>query len=309
MASARHLCIVAFRLYKSSLREVEQYIHWHMEESIDLKDIIRSSQFRFNKALGQNFISDKNLLAAIVSDSGICEDDVVVEIGTGGGTLTRALAQKARRVISFEIDKNLMPVLDVSLKGLDNTEVVFKDVLRMSDDDIVALVGGPFKVVANLPYYVTTPMIMRFLESSLDVETLTVMVQKEVADRLVARVGSADYAAITLAVQMMGKAYITRQVSRKMFFPMPNVDSSVIRIDIDKTKLGTIDKQGLRKLIRASFAMRRKTLANNLSAAYGFSKDDATSLIVSAGFGPLVRGEALSLDDYLKLFAVGFEGK
>lgn len=272
-----------------------------MDEQIDIKDIISATGFRFSKSLGQNFITDKNLLDAVALDSGVAANDVALEVGTGAGTLTRALARRAKRVVTFEVDKSLASVLDLSLRGLDNVEVVFRDVLKMSDDEIADIVGEPFKVVANLPYYITTPLIMRFIESDLPVKSLTVMVQKEVAARLSASVGSADYAAITLAVQAAGGARITRDVGRKMFFPSPNVDSAVVHIDIDRDKLKGEDAPLVRKLIRSAFAMRRKTLANNLSAAFGLSKEDATALIEKAGFKPLVRGEALSLDNFVKL--------
>ena len=270
-------------------------------ENINLKDIIQGTNFRFNKALGQNFISDTNLLDAIVADSGVTENDTVVEIGTGGGTLTRSIAKVAKRVFSFEVDRNLEPVLALSLKGLDNVEVIFRDVLRMKDEQIEEIVGGEFKVIANLPYYITTPLVLRFLESGLKVKSLTVMVQKEVADRLTARPNTPDYSAITLAVNMVGEAKVTRNVSRNMFYPAPNVDSAVVRIDIDRSKLAGEDVALIHKLCRSAFLMRRKTLANNLSQAFGISKQEATERIVAAGFEPMVRGEVLSLDDYVKL--------
>lgn len=266
-----------------------------------VKDIIRGVNFRFNKALGQNFITDGNLLDAIVADSGVTGEDVVVEIGTGAGTLTRALAKVAKKVFSFEVDRNLEPVLALSLQGVDNVEVVFRDVLKMKDDALAEIVGNKFKVVANLPYYVTTPLAMRFLESSLDVESLTVMVQKEVADRFVAKANTADYSAITLAIECAGNARVTRNVSRNMFYPSPNVDSAVVRIDVDRQKLAGENTALLHKLVRGAFAMRRKTLANNLSVAFRMSKQQAAELIESCGFSPLVRGEALSLCDYVKI--------
>lgn len=270
-----------------------------------LKDIIRDTQFRFNKSLGQNFISDVNLLSAIVADSGVTEGDTVVEIGTGAGTLTRALAGVAKRVFSFEVDANLQKVLALTLQGVDNAEVIFRDVLKMSDAQLADIIGeGPFKVVANLPYYITTPLVMRFLESDLKVQSLTVMVQQEVANRFVAKYDTADYSAITLAIESRGDARITRKVSRQMFYPVPNVDSAVVRIDIDRDKLAGENADLIHKLIRSAFAMRRKTLANNLSVAFNMDKQTATDKIVSAGFSPLVRGESLSLEDYIKLSRV-----
>lgn len=270
-------------------------------ENNSIRDIIKSVDFRFNKALGQNFITDGNLLDAIVADSGICEDDTVVEIGTGAGTLTRAIAKVAKKVYSFEVDGNLKAVLALSLQGVENVEVIFRDILKMKDDEVREIVHGPFKVVANLPYYITTPLAMRFIESTLDVKSLTIMVQKEVADRFVAKANTADYSAITLAIQMAGEAKITRNVSRNMFFPSPNVDSAVVRIDIDRNKLDGEDFALVHKLVRAAFAMRRKTLANNLSVALGISKQEAADIIEKAGFAPLVRGEALSLEDFITL--------
>jgi len=270
-------------------------------ENNSIKDIIRGVDFHFNKALGQNFITDGNLLDAIVADSGITCDDVVVEIGTGAGTLTRAIAKVAKKVYSFEVDRNLEPVLALSLQGLENVEVIFKDVLKMKDDAFKEIVDTPFKVVANLPYYITTPLAMRFIESSLDVTSLTIMVQKEVADRFVAKANTPDYSAITLAIEMAGNAQITRNVSRNMFFPSPNVDSAVVRIDLDRNKLAGEDFSLVHKLVRGAFAMRRKTLANNLSVSLGLSKQEATDIILEAGFPPLVRGEALSLADYITL--------
>lgn len=270
-------------------------------ENNGIKDIIRGVDFHFNKALGQNFITDGNLLDAIVADSGINGDDTVVEIGTGAGTLTRAIAKVAKKVYSFEVDRNLQPVLALSLQGVDNAEVIFRDVLKMKDDELKSVVGDSFKVVANLPYYITTPLAMRFIESSLDVKSVTIMVQKEVALRFVAKPNTADYSAITLAIEMAGNAQITRNVSRNMFFPAPNVDSAVVRIDIDRAKLDGENVALLHKLVRSSFAMRRKTLANNLSVAFQIDKQEAGKLIEEAGFSPMVRGEALSLDDYKKL--------
>lgn len=270
-------------------------------ENKSIKDIIRGVDFRFNKALGQNFITDANLLDAIVADSGITPSDVVVEIGTGAGTLTRAIAKVAKKVYSFEVDRNLEAVLALSLQGVENAEVVFRDVLKMSDEQLEAIVGKKFKVVANLPYYITTPLAMRFIESTLEVESITIMVQKEVALRFVAKPNTPDYSAITLAIEMAGEAQITRNVSRTMFYPSPNVDSAVVRIDIDRNKLDGENVALLHKLVRSSFAMRRKTLANNLSVAFKIDKQTAAQIIVDAGFSPMVRGEALSLDDYKKL--------
>lgn len=270
-------------------------------ENAGIKDILRGVDFRFNKSLGQNFITDVNLLDAIVHDAGITTDDIVLEIGTGAGTLTKAIAQIAKKVYSFEVDKRLERVLELSLQGIENVEVIFKNVLNMTDSEIQEIINSPFKVVANLPYYITTPLVLRFIESKLDVVGITVMVQKEVADRFVANAGTADYSAISIAIQMAGSAAVTRNVSRKMFYPVPNVDSAVVHIEIDRKKLDGENAELIHKLARAAFSMRRKTLANNFSAAFGISKQEATAKIEKAGFPALVRGEALSLNDYIRL--------
>ena len=267
-----------------------------------MKDVLQATSFRFNKALGQNFISDTNLLKGIVADSGITPDDVVVEIGTGAGTLTRQIASVAKQVYSFEVDQNLIPVHQLSLSGIDNLQVIFRDVLKMKDDEFKSIVGeGEFKVVANLPYYITTPLIMRFLESDLNVTSLTIMVQEEVGRRLVAKPNTADYSAITLAVLLRGEGTITRKVGRNMFYPAPNVDSAVVRIDVDKDKLTGENKALIHKLVRSAFLMRRKTLVNNLNASFGLSKAEAAEKLIAAGLDERVRGEALSLEDYVNL--------
>ena len=270
----------------------------------ELKEILKEKSFRFNKNLGQNFLTDTNLLRAIVSDSGLEEGETVVEIGTGAGTLTRALAEKAGKVISFEVDENLKPVLEETLSGLDNVEVIFGDVLKMSDKDIVAITGGEFRVVANIPYYITTGLIMRFVESGLPVKSITVMIQKEVAERLVAKENTGDYGAITMSVRMRGDAVITRKVSRTMFYPAPNVDSAVVRIDIDPHKFENEDKELCLKLVKAAFGMRRKTFNNNLSASFFISKETAARVISEAGFEPMIRGEAFSVEDIVKISRV-----
>lgn len=271
------------------------------DNKFNLKEVLTGVGFRFNKNLGQNFLTDKNLLNAIVCDADITDCDTVLEIGTGAGTLTRELSKVAKRVVSFEVDEKLKDVLDISLKGLDNVEVVFRDVLKMSDDEIMQTVGGNFKVVANLPYYVTTPMVMRFLDSGVPVESLTVMVQKEVAERFIAKPKTKDYAAITLSIEMCGSARITRGVNRNMFYPMPNVDSAVVRIDIEKGKVDKNIFERVKKLVRAAFSMRRKTLENNLASAFGISKGEAGELMARAGLRAMARGEELTLEDYKRL--------
>ena len=267
---------------------------------MSIAEILAGANFSFEKKFGQNFITDKNLLAAIVDEAGI-SGGTVLEIGAGAGTLTAALAAKADRVVSYEIDKNLMPVLSQTLAGLDDkVEVVFRDIMKESDEDLDKILGGEYKLAANLPYYITTPVIMRFLERKVRPLSISVMVQKEVGERLTAAPGTADYGAITAAVVLEGTAKITRVVPRTMFTPRPNVDSCVVRIDMHD-KYDGVDKQLVKKIIRAAFAMRRKTLANNLCAAFSLTRGEAEGLLTSCGFDVRVRGEKLGVEDFIKL--------
>ncbi|MDR2090894.1 MAG: 16S rRNA (adenine(1518)-N(6)/adenine(1519)-N(6))-dimethyltransferase RsmA [Clostridiales bacterium] len=262
--------------------------------------------FRFKKSLGQNFISDTNLLNAIVSDAGITSRDVVVEIGAGAGGLSLALSKKAKKVFSFEVDGSLRETLERTLSGCGNVEVIFSDVLKMSDGEIARLVGGEFKVAANLPYYITTPLIMRFLESGLGVSDMTVMVQREVAERLTAKPGTKDYSAVTVTVDFYADAKILRNVGRNMFYPVPNVDSALIGLKIIPDKYPVKDRVKFLKFTSAAFAMRRKTFANNLNAAFGIDKPLIEKRLIESGYPPNIRGETLSMSDFLKLFGVFF---
>lgn len=269
---------------------------------MEIKEILKKHGFVFKKNLGQNFLTEGSLLRAIVRDAGVTSDDIVVEIGTGAGTLTTALANVCAKVYTFDVDEALKPVLKETLAGLNNVSINFEDVLKLSDERISEITEGkPFKVVANIPYYVTTPLIMRFLESNLPVESLTLMVQKEVAERLVAEPDTEQYGAITLAVELRGNASVTRIVDRRLFHPVPKVDSAVVRIDIDKNKVTVKDFDLLVKLIKAGFGMRRKTLANNVEVSLGIPKEDFKKLLSDNGYSPSVRGEALSLKDYVVL--------
>lgn len=266
---------------------------------MELKQVLRDNDFRFNKKFGQNFISDTNLLDAIAADAAVGGEDVVIEIGAGAGTLTRALAQKAKKVVAFEIDANLKPVLKTTLDGLDNVQTVFGDIMDMPMSEVERLAGGEFKVVANLPYYITTPILMRFLEESVLVKSMTVMIQKEVALRLSAKAGTKDYGRITVAVDYFGDASLTRQVSRKLFYPEPNVDSAVVRID--KNKRYDCDEKLLRKIVKSAFAMRRKVFATCLAAGLGIPKERAADYIRSLGKDPSVRGETLTVEEFVRL--------
>lgn len=265
-----------------------------------IKDILIDNGFRFNHNLGQNFITDKNLLDKIVELSGVDENDGVVEIGTGAGTLTRAIAEKAKKVYSFEVDRALKPVLDETLSGLDNVEVIFKDVLKMKDKELIEIVGEKFKVVANIPYYITTALVMRFLEESVHPSAITVMVQKEVADRFVAKPATEDYGAITMAISLYGDAKIVGQVDKSMFYPVPKVDSSIVRIDV-YDKYAGVNKKNVNKAIKCAFMMRRKTLLNNLTAVYPVQKDEAAKILESLNIDLKARGETLTLDQIIEI--------
>lgn len=272
-----------------------------MNTDNQLLALLKNDKFKFNKGLGQNFIFDKNLLKAIVHDASITSDDTVVEIGTGAGTLTLELAAVAKKVYTFEVDKNLSSILEKVFKPYDNIDLHFKDILRMKQQDFKDIVNVPFKVVANLPYYITTPLIMYFLESDLPVESLTVMMQKEVADRLVAESGIADYSAITLAIQIEGSAKIVRKIHKEMFIPIPQVDSALVKIDIDRNKINKDIKSDLKKLVRSSFVMRRKTILNNLAGVYKINKEELSRIFKESGIRPNQRGEELTLDQYKEI--------
>lgn len=269
---------------------------------MNVREILAEQKFRFNKQFGQNFITDTNLLQAMVQDAGVTEQDTVVEIGAGAGTLTRQLAQAAKRVIAFEIDRNLIPVLERTLADVqDHTQLVVRDIMQVKDAELDEILGGePYRVVANLPYYITTPILMRFLERRNKPRSVTVMVQKEVAERLVAPPACGDYGVITVAVAFEGSAKIVRQVPRQMFYPQPNVDSAIVRIDLDD-RYADVDKAWVKRVVAAGFAMRRKTLVNNLIHAFRIGREQAEDALRETGLDLTVRGETLSVDTYLAL--------
>lgn len=247
--------------------------------------------FYYKKSLGQNFIFDKNLLNAVVVDAGITPSDTVLEIGAGGGTLTAALSSKAKQVIAIEIDKSLSPILQKNLHGLGNVTLIFDDILRLSHNKIDSLTKGRFKVVANLPYYITTPVLFHLLESLLNITSLTVMVQKEVALRMTAKPSTKDYGALTLAIKSRGEAAITRIVDKTMFTPMPAVDSAVVRLDITQPY-----NSHLSNVIKGLFGMRRKTILNNMVSAFDLSKEQASKILLSLNIDEKARSEQLNLE-------------
>lgn len=266
-----------------------------------LKEILKKNDFTFQKKFGQNFLTDGNLLDSIVEKAGIGGNDTVVEVGCGGGTLTAAIAKKAKRVIGFEIDGNLEPVLKETLAEYDNTEIIFRDVMKVSAEEIERIAGGGYAVVANLPYYITTPVLMKFLEEGENVTSVTVTVQEEVADRLCALPGTPEYGAITVAVNAAGNAEKVMRIGRNLFYPVPNVDSAVVKITIDREKYDAETRAMIRSVVRAAFQSRRKTLVNNLMQAFKISRAEAESAVAAAGIGPMTRGETLGVEDYRRL--------
>ena len=258
----------------------------------DLRAVLVKHGFRFKKQFGQNFISDFNLLKSIVAASGISGEDTVVEIGCGAGTLTRALSETAKKVYAFDIDAELKPVLAETLAGCDNVEVIFRDFNKL---DLKAFEGelGRYAVVANLPYYITTPLVTKLLEESEKVESLSIMVQEEVAERFCAREGTPEYGSITAAIALKGSAKIVKRVSRNLFYPRPNVDSAVVKITFERGRLPVRSEKMYRAAVRCAFLSRRKTLENNLVNVFGFSRETAKEVLFKAGVEEKARGETL----------------
>ncbi len=276
-------------------------------------EVLQKYKFNFQKKFGQNFLIDTHVLDKIIRSAEITKDDMVLEIGPGIGTMTQYLAQAAGKVIAVEIDKNLIPILKDTLSGYDNVTVINEDVLKV---DIAGLAenengGKPIKVVANLPYYITTPIIMGLFENHVPLKSITVMVQKEVADRMQVGPGTKDYGALSLAVQYYASPYIVANVPPNCFMPRPKVGSAVIRLDrYEKPPVEVEDEKLMFRIIRASFNQRRKTLANGLknSSELSFTKEQIEEAIESLGRGASVRGEALTLEEFAAL-ANYFTGK
>ena len=268
--------------------------------------VLQKYNFVFQKKFGQNFLIDTHVLDKIIRSAEITKDDFVLEIGPGIGTMTQYLACAAGKVVAVEIDRALIPILEDTLEGYDNVTVINDDVLKV---DIAKLTeeqngGKPIKVVANLPYYITTPIIMGLFEKRVPVKSITVMVQKEVADRMQTGPGSKDYGALSLALQYYAKPYIVANVPPNCFMPRPKVGSAVIRLDrFEKPPVEVKDENQMFRIIRASFNQRRKTLANGLrnSAELDFTKEKIEKAIETLGKGPSVRGEALTLEEFAKL--------
>lgn len=269
-------------------------------------EIIQKYEFAFQKKFGQNFLIDTHVLEKIIAAAGVTEDDCVLEIGPGIGTMTQYLAEHARSVVAVEIDKNLIPILQETLKEYENITVINDDILKVDINKLTEEYNGrrPIKVVANLPYYITTPIIMGLFEGGVPIDNITVMVQKEVAERMQVGPGSKDYGALSLAVQYYADAYIVANVPPNCFIPRPGVGSAVIRLTRHKEPPVEVDDPKLMfKLIRASFNQRRKTLQNGLnnSPELPFAKDEIADAIESLGVTPQIRGEALTLKQFADL--------
>lgn len=255
-------------------------------------------KFEFKKKYGQNFLTDKNLLASIVALSGVKSEDVVLEIGPGAGALTKAIASAAHKVVSFEIDRELEPILKENLAEQSNSLIVFKDFMKVSDEEIETLVGKDYLVIANLPYYITSPILFRFFELEHKPKSLTIMVQKEYGERLVADAGESEYSSLSVLAKMLGTAKIVKNVPRHMFTPVPKVDSCIVHFEFNN-KL--YDKD-MALFIRNCFKMRRKTLVNNLSSSYDLSKNRIQEILKNNQINITARAEDLSLSQFTDIY-------
>ena len=270
-----------------------------------IKDLFARHGFAFTKSLGQNFLINPSVCPKIAEMGGCKKGAAAIEIGTGVGVLTTELAKRCDKVVAIEIDKGLKPILEETLADFDNVEVIFEDVLKADLKAIIAEKLGGFDeiyVCANLPYYITSPVIMKLLEERLPISALTVMVQKEAADRLCAKVGERDCGAVTVAVNYYSTPKLLFKVGRGSFMPSPNVDSAVIRLDVSRDKKYNVSDEGLFfKIVRAAFAQRRKQLLNPLSSALGMEKAELSDILVSCGIKTTARPEELKMQDFVNL--------
>ena len=279
-------------------------------------EVIQKYEFAFQKKFGQNFLIDTHVLDKIISAAEITKDDLVVEIGPGNGTMTQYLACAAREVVAIEIDKMLIPILQDTLSAYDNVTIINEDVLKVDLNKLAEEKNGgrPVKVVANLPYYITTPIIMGLFENHVPLHSITIMVQKEVADRMRMGPGTKDYGALSLAVQYYAEPYLVANVPQNCFMPRPKIGSAVIKLTVhEKPPVTVRDEKLMFRLIRASFNQRRKTLANGLnnSPELHYSKEQIAEAIEKLGTSPSVRGEALTLEQFARLsdILLELEGK
>lgn len=267
---------------------------------MELRAVLQKHGFQFKKQFGQNFISDTNLLKSIVEASGIDENTTVVEIGCGAGTLTRAIAESAKKVYAFDIDTALKPVLAETLAGLENVEVIFRDFNKINLQEFETEIGE-YTVVANLPYYITTPLVTKLLEESDKVQGISIMVQEEVAERFCAKENTPEYGSITAAIALKGEAKIVKRVSRNLFYPRPNVDSAVVKITFQRGRVAVKDEKAYRQAVKCAFLNRRKTLENNLVNFFKVSRETAKKILSEAGVDEKARGETLSPQRLAKL--------
>ena len=269
-------------------------------------EILQKYNFNFQKKFGQNFLIDTNILEKIIDSAEITKEDCVLEIGPGIGTMTQYLAERAGEVVAVEIDKNLIPILSDTLSPYDNVTIINEDILKVDINKLCEEKNGgkPIKVVANLPYYITTPIIMGFFESHVPLKSITVMVQKEVADRMQVGPGTKDYGALSLAVQFYAKPEVVCQVPPTCFIPKPGVGSAVIRLSrYEEPPVKVQDENKMFALIRAAFNQRRKTLVNALGNAAGInlSKETVANALDEMSLSPTIRGEALTLEQFARL--------
>lgn len=272
-----------------------------------VNEIRNRHDFKNTKSLGQNFLTDKGIIDKIVDGAGVCEDDLVLEIGPGLGVITWEAAQKAGKVIAVEIDKNLIPILKETLADCDNVEVLHQDILKTDINEVInrELATGKYKsvkVIGNLPYYITTPIIMKILEDGVEAESLTFMMQKEVADRIQSAPGKKTYGAVSVAVQYYCEAEILSKVPRDVFIPQPNVDSAVLKLTVRKEKsVEVADRDLFLSCIKAGFGQRRKTLLNSLMGVDGMTKETVKAALEGAGIEPSRRAETLNLEEFATL--------
>ena len=267
-------------------------------------DLVKRHGFKFTKSLGQNFLIDDNIVDKIVAGAGIGPSDKIIEVGPGIGTLTREMASRAGALMAVEIDKNLIPILTDTLGDYENVKIVNEDIIKAEIRGLIDenLDGGPVKLVANLPYYITTPIIMRFLEEDINVTDIVVMVQKEVAERMNAQPGGKDFGALSVAVQFYCDTEIVAKVPRHLFVPQPNVDSIVIALRVRPERKYKVEDEVLYfKVVKAAFGQRRKTLLNSIASMGNLSQDMVKEALEEAGIDPKRRGETLSLDEFANL--------
>lgn len=268
---------------------------------MNIKSVLKEKNFIFKKAFGQNFLTDEELLGRVVEKAGVTKDTTVLEIGVGAGTLTSEIAKRAKKVLGFEIDKNLQPVLEKTLAEYSNVKIDFRDVMKVSMQEIEELAGEEYILVANLPYYITTPIIMRFIEDAKNCKAIVVTIQKEVAERIVAKEKTSDYGSITVSINAVADTEIIEYIGREKFYPAPNVDSAVAKITLNPNKYYIKDINKLRTLIKNAFLMRRKTLVNNLMKGYNIDRLKAEELLTKINVSVTARGEELTVKEFIDL--------